>query len=144
MKSDSQRRLGMVWLAIVTVVIVLFFDIRTALYQHRYYQNELRRSDSRVLAQALKSLFRDSPDVANDWDQVFIVGSGSGQLYCSALRQQLPVNTISAVLAPYLRVLPQDPDRNLSQASLYYLRSRGNHWFVGSCVLETDDEILVS
>jgi hypothetical protein len=142
MKLKSRRPLVVAWLAIAVAVMLLFFDIQTALHQHEHYQNELRRSDSRVLAQALKSLLRDFPHVTDNWHEGFVIGSGSGELFCSALREQLPINTISLVLAPYLRVLPQDPDINLTQASLYYVRLRDSQWFVGNCELATKDEVL--
>jgi hypothetical protein len=143
MKHSHRARLWTLRLIIIALGIVVVLDLRTAATQHAHYQDELRRSDSRVIAQALQSLFRDSAAITASWSEAFILGSGTGSLFCPATGSSLPIKNVSGVLAPYLRILPQDPDNNLTSASLYYISHHDNRWFVGNCALTQRDEVMV-
>lgn len=143
MKKTSQSRNWVIWLVILALAVILPLDIYTYIHQNSFHLNEDRRSDSKVLAQALRSLLRDKPTVDHEWPEMFVLGDGSGFFYCRALDREIPIINLAPTLKPYIRLMPRDQAINISHVSLYYVRRQNTLWSVGSCVLNKIDESSV-
>ncbi len=140
MQQGGQKRRWIIWLAGFIFIVLVFVDVDTYRNQHAHYVYLDRRSDSKVLAQALRALLRDQPTIVADWPETFVIGDKEGVFYCRALDQEIPVRKLRATLFPYLRLMPTDRVINIPSVSLYYLHHRDNHWYVGNCALQVTEE----
>jgi|GEM_PF-6831286 len=139
MSSARWRRDWLLWIIIILALVVIALNVVTYRTQHSHYQDVQRRADSKVIAQVLQGLFRDQPKIMDSWNDVFVLGERSGEIYCPALAKTVPIASLKTTLAPYIRELPSDPGIDITDVSLYYLYRDTNQWFVGNCSLSANE-----
>jgi hypothetical protein len=141
MKNKTRNRQWVLWVVSLAVVFITVLDIHTAYTQHSSHLDEDRRSDIRILAQAVRSLLRDNAAAFDQWPTVFVTGDGTEPFYCRSLNQTIPTKDVKSLLQRYIRLLPRDQGINIPHVSLYYLRQQDGHWLVGNCALSKQDEV---